>query len=76
MQHITFTVPSESIRNLEDPSEALKIWDQFVIANHELRGTDPFNTWRERVVIDIQPFGGMVHAGYPITLSMVLYNIL
>jgi hypothetical protein len=39
------------------------------MANHELRGTDPFNTWRERIVIDVQPRGGFCHSGYPITLS-------
>ena len=39
------------------------------MANHELRGTDPFNTWRERIVMDIQPCGGFYHSGYPIILS-------
>ena len=39
------------------------------MANHELRGTDPFNTWRERIVIDVQPRGGSFHSGYPIVLS-------
>lgn len=43
------------------------MWDMIVMANHELRGTDPFNTWRERIVTDIQPFNGF-HSGYPITI--------
>jgi len=64
-----FTVPADSVRNLENPEEALKIWDFIVMANHELRGTDPFSTWRERIVIDVQPRGGFCHSGYPITLS-------
>ena len=64
-------MPSESIRKFADPEKVLQIWDQFVISNHELRGTDPWATWRERVTVDVQPFGSSIHAGYPITLSMV-----
>lgn len=67
-KHIVFTCPSQYIRNLSDPAKILKLWDLIVIANHELRGTDVKGTWRERVVIDIQPFNSTMHSGYPITL--------
>jgi hypothetical protein len=66
-KYITFTVPSDKIRNVKDPGPALRLWDLIVIANHELRGTDARTTWRERVVIDVQPLDG-IHSGYPITI--------
>lgn len=61
-------MPSESIRQLNDPSDVLKLWDLIVIANHELRGTNVESTWRERIVVDVQPYGGFMHSGYPITI--------
>lgn len=75
---MSFCVPSNSIRKLENPSEVLELWDKIVESNHNLRGTNVNNTWRERVVVDIQPSGGLIHAGYPIVLfysySSVLFD--
>lgn len=45
------------------------MWDAVVAANHELRGTNAAATWRERVVVDIQPYGNAIHAGYPVVIS-------
>jgi hypothetical protein len=67
-KHVVFTCPSQFIRNIADPSKILKLWDLIVIANHELRGTDVKGTWRERIVVDIQPFNSTLHSGYPITI--------
>lgn len=69
-KHISFTVPSSFIRYLKDPMVILKHWDSVIVANHELRGTDPNNTWRERVVFDIQTTSGNIHAGYPIVVPL------
>ncbi len=49
------------------------MWDNIIIANHELRGTSILNNCRERVVVDIQPFNDKIHSGYPIVIS---YGIL
>jgi hypothetical protein len=62
-------VPSSSIRSLHNPEEALKTWDSIIAASHELRGTNPASTWRERVVVDIQPYGNAIHSGYPVVIS-------
>jgi hypothetical protein len=62
-------VPSSAIRNLHNPEEALKIWDSIIAANHDLRGTNVAATWRERVVVDIQPYGNSIHSGYPVVIS-------
>jgi hypothetical protein len=52
---------------LKNPESVLNIWDKVIEANHELRGTS--NTWRERIVVDIQPYGNSIHSGYPVVIS-------
>jgi hypothetical protein len=54
----------------------LELWDRIVESHHELRGTNPENTWRERIVFDIQPHSGNTHAGYPIVLPNGNYKIM
>ena len=62
-------VPSAAIRNLYSPEEGFKLWDSIILAGHELRGTNANSTWRERVVVDIQPYGNSIHSGYPVVIS-------
>ncbi|XP_078695626.1 TRPM8 channel-associated factor 2-like [Branchiostoma floridae x Branchiostoma belcheri] len=69
-EHIIFTFPSASVRDLEDPSEGLRAWDDVVKAHHELRGTNPSGDHRQRIVPDRQPKAGWMHAGYPIVTNM------
>ena len=71
MKHISFAVPSSCVRELSERAlqQSLTKWDMLCVSNHELRGSDPLNTWRERVVVDIQPLGDSVHSGYPIVIS-------
>ncbi|XP_035697568.1 TRPM8 channel-associated factor 2-like [Branchiostoma floridae] len=69
-EHIIFTLPAASVRDLEDPSEGLRAWDDVVKAHHELRGTNPSGEHRQRIVPDRQPKAGWMHAGYPIVTNM------
>jgi hypothetical protein len=69
-RHISFTVPSSSVRHLGNPSEALCIWDRVVVAHSELRGNDPSTIRHQWVVADAQPVAGYMHAGYPIVTMM------
>ncbi|XP_066296637.1 TRPM8 channel-associated factor 2-like [Branchiostoma lanceolatum] len=69
-EHIIFTLPAASVRDLEDPSEGLRAWDDVVKAHHELRGTSPSGDHRQRIVPDRQPKAGWMHAGYPIVTNM------
>lgn len=62
-------MPSNKIRDLDNPEEALKIWDGIIAANHDLRGTNVLATWRQRVVVDIQPYSDQIHSGYPVVIS-------
>ena len=67
---IMITLPSSSVRNLEDLSLPLQVWDSVVSAHIELRGCDPSNGRGQWVVTDEQPSCGYMHAGYPIVTHM------
>lgn len=69
-EHIIFTTPSECVRHLEDPIEALRLWDNVVRTHHECRGSDVKSSRRERVVNDKQPSAGYMHSGYPIVTHL------
>ncbi|XP_066296501.1 TRPM8 channel-associated factor 1-like [Branchiostoma lanceolatum] len=69
-RHIIFTLPSTCLRDGFNPTEMLVFWDKVVQAHHDLRGTDPSDFARERVVADRQPCAGYMHAGYPIVTHL------
>ena len=69
-RHISFTMPSSSVRQLDDPSLALYVWDQVVEAHCSLRTTDTSEFRHQWVVCDAQPVAGYMHAGYPIVTMM------
>ena len=62
------TVPSSSVRDLINPTELMQVWDQVILANHDLRGTKPHR--REWLVTDVQPVVGKAHSGYPLVSHM------
>ncbi|KAI8479632.1 hypothetical protein Bbelb_426500 [Branchiostoma belcheri] len=69
-RHVIFTLPSTCLRDGFNPTEMLLFWDKVVQAHHDLRGTEPSDYRRERVVADRQPCAGYMHAGYPIVTHM------
>lgn len=69
-QNIIFTSPSEILRQIDNPLEILKYWDDVVRTHHECRGSDVTKFRRERVVNDEQPSAGYMHAGYPIVTHL------
>ena len=69
-RYMTFTLPSRSIRNIEDPTEVMQGWDRLICLYHELRGTDVNEYQRMYLVTDAQPSYGYMHAGYPIETHM------
>lgn len=44
----------------------MEFWDKVIQSHHSLRGTDPDEYKRERIVNDMQISAGWLHAGYPI----------
>lgn len=62
---IAFSIPSEWIRDLEDPEPLLTYWDQIVKWHDELGGYTDLRKAPERANIDVQISVGLLHAGYP-----------
>ena len=58
------TVPSEEIRNLDNPDELMEWWDEALAMEHELYGFTPWPRI-ERAVFDAQISVGWMHSGYP-----------
>ncbi|XP_066219027.1 TRPM8 channel-associated factor 2 isoform X1 [Saccopteryx leptura] len=64
--NIILTVPTTSLRALEDPEPVLRLWDAIMRAVARL-AAQPFPFLRpERIVADVQISAGWMHSGYPI----------
>ena len=59
------TLPSDHIRNLNNPDEVVKVWDGIIECCAQLAGVDRDNYRAERVVFDRQISAGGMHSGYP-----------
>lgn len=64
-EHLILTVPSVAIRELEDPEDLAKFWDDVMRAHCRL-GARPLPRRPERFVADVQISAGYMHSGYPI----------
>ncbi len=65
-QKVIITVPSEFIRDLDDPEPLMRWWDTVMDGCADL-ATRPRDRKRpERYVTDVQISAGYMHAGYPI----------
>jgi hypothetical protein len=58
------SVPSQEIRNLDNPDELMDWWDQALGMEHSLYGFTPWPRI-ERAVFDAQISAGWMHSGYP-----------
>ncbi|WP_195574409.1 M60 family metallopeptidase [Paenibacillus sp. 1001270B_150601_E10] len=72
-ERVILTVPSEYIRNLDNPDEVLKLWDEMFKEFDDLAGLTPDQAEPHksvnlpfRYVGDHQISAGFMHAGYPI----------
>lgn len=63
---IILSVPSEKIRQLDDPEALMKFWDQVLDADADLIGISRDRKRPERIVPDTQISAGYMHSGYPI----------
>lgn len=63
---VILTVPSEHVRQLEDPTQLAKFWDDVIRLEDELAGTGHLRKRPERIVADVQISAGYMHSGYPI----------
>jgi len=71
-KHIIFTTPSKCVQHLsaQECIDVLNFWDRVVETHHDLRSTSVLDYKRERLVNDIQPMVGYMHAGYPIVTHL------
>lgn len=63
---VIISVPSESIRALDDPEELLQLWDRVLDAAADLAAIPRDRRRPERYVPDEQISAGYMHSGYPI----------
>ena len=63
---VIVSVPSESIRALDDPEELLRLWDRVLDAAADLAASPRDRRRPERYVPDEQISAGYMHSGYPI----------
>lgn len=69
-KYVTITLPSTSVKCLDDPAPAVQFFDELLLAYHDLRGTDISEFRREWIVTDEQPSAGYMHAGHPIVTHL------
>jgi hypothetical protein len=67
---VIISLPSQAIRDLDDPEKLMQTWDQIVDACAELAGRPAQRERPERIVTDQQISVGYMHSGYPIMTLM------
>jgi hypothetical protein len=65
-EHLSFSLPSDFIRDLDDMEAVVAFWNEVVTFQDDLAGHADLRTNAERINIDVQVSGGYLHAGYPI----------
>ena len=63
---VIVSVPSTLVRELDDPEELLKVWDQVLDAAADLATISRERARPERYVADVDISVGYMHSGYPI----------
>ena len=67
---IILTVPSDVVRELDDPQALLVLWDRIADQDARLTGLPPERQSPERFCADVQLCAGWMHAGYPIMVPV------
>lgn len=65
-RNVILTVPSELIRELDDPKALMDHWTKALDLCAELATISPQRSRPERFVFDVQISAGFLHSGYPI----------
>lgn len=60
------TVPSRSVRDLDDPASLIKLYDDALDAMADMVGISRQRARPERIVCDAQISAGYMHSGYPV----------
>lgn len=65
-QQVAMSVPSDWIRDLENPTALMTYWNDAGAIQDYVGGQEQFRTGPERFNVDVQISVGLLHAGYPI----------
>lgn len=63
---VILTLPSEAVRELDDPESLMRFWDEILDCYARLLGRPPDRRRPERFVADVQISAGYMHSGYPL----------
>ncbi|MEO0414229.1 MAG: M60 family metallopeptidase, partial [Verrucomicrobiota bacterium] len=63
---MVIALPSDHIRDLENPDEVMALWDEIIDTCAELSVVDMDALRAERIVFDRQTAAGSLHSGYPV----------
>ncbi|NXH41793.1 TCAF2 factor, partial [Dicaeum eximium] len=66
VENLILTVPSDSIRPMENPRPLLTLWNEIMVAISRLAAVPAKFPRPERIVTDVQISCGWMHSGYPI----------
>ncbi|NXY09055.1 TCAF2 factor, partial [Pteruthius melanotis] len=66
VENLILTVPSDSIRHMENPRPLLTLWNEIMAAISKLAARPAKFPRPERIVTDVQISCGWMHSGYPI----------
>lgn len=67
---VILSVPSSSIRDLDDPEALMAVWDQILDNSADLGQIPHQRTRPERYAADVQISAGYMHSGYPIMVPL------
>lgn len=67
---VILSVPSSSIRDLDDPEALMALWDQILDNTADLVVIPHERTRPERYAADVQISAGYMHSGYPIMVPL------
>lgn len=73
---IILTIPTDSLRHLQNPADKVGVWDKVVGACYDLAQIPTPFYRKQRIVPDVQISGGYMHSGYPIMAQAVACKIL
>lgn len=73
-KNLIITLPSKAIRELRNPEELMRKWDEVLDAQADLAQIPKERKRPERIVMDEQISAGYMHAGYPIMTHLDVQN--
>ena len=73
---VIITVPSAACRNLKNPTELMRFWDDVLDACADLATWPRERERPERIVVDEQISAGYMHSGHPVMMHMDVAEVL